>query len=59
MCLHMLRVKMNVYLVQWSNRVNYSLYKISGLVNLKGLQISCSKVTDVGIIFLKGTLFSN
>jgi hypothetical protein len=50
---------MNVYLVQWSNRVNYSLYKISGLVNLKGLQISCSKVTDVGIIFLKGTLFSN
>lgn len=28
---------------------------ISDLTNLKGLQISSSKVTDYGVIFLKGT----
>lgn len=35
---------------------NYLFNYISGLTNLKGLQISCSKVTDNGIFHLKGML---
>ncbi|EOY14193.1 Uncharacterized protein TCM_033468 [Theobroma cacao] len=33
-------------------RANFS-YDILGLTNLKSLQISCSKVTDFGITYLK------
>lgn len=39
------------------NCVNFSFNKISGLINLQRLQISWSKVTDIGINFLKGTVF--
>lgn len=39
--------------------VELLIHLYSGLTNLKCLQISCSKVTDFGITYLKGIFFCN